>query len=77
METLGNLHQMHMKVHPSMLHPEIISSISAQANIQGQQPKSPHSSTRASVAFLSRLRPVWPSHTLDQKGKNEDARPCL
>lgn len=40
METLGKLHQMHMHTHPSMFHPEIMSSSNTHANIQGQQPKS-------------------------------------
>lgn len=41
MEILENLHQMHMHTHPSTLHPEVMSSISALANIQEHQPKCP------------------------------------
>ena len=70
-ETLGNHHQMHMHMytHPSMVHPEITSSINAHANIQGQQPKSPL------LYPCQCCLPLPPqtylaSHTLDQKGKN-------
>lgn len=37
METLGNHRQMHMHTHPSMLHPEIMYSVNAHANIQEER----------------------------------------